>query len=107
MVAHIAGRLLEPEEGRRFARDAVKWIEKTLGPTYLWPGNYREPEQCIRSLVLRGEYRPTASLKATGEDDWNAIIELGEVTAEEVLRRYTRHVHSRTGTVAATARRLD
>jgi len=79
MVAHIAGRLLEPEEGRRFARDAVKWIE----------------------------YRPTASLKATGEDDWNAIIELGEVTAEEVLRRYTRHVHSRTGTVAATARRLD
>lgn len=107
LVRHIAARLLGLEEAESFAHDAVAWIEKTLGKAYTWPGNFRELEQCMRSLVLRGEYRPAGALVRGGAEDWNATIEAGALTAEELLRRYTRIVHAQAGTIEETARRLD
>lgn len=104
LVAHVAGRLLGDEEGGEFAREAVEWIEKNLGAGYAWPGNFRELEQCVRNLLVRGEYRPPA--KAAVED-WNSLLGEGKLTAEEVMRRYTRQVHAQAGTVEETARRLD
>lgn len=107
LVRHIATRLLGPEEADAFAHDTVAWIETTLGEAYAWPGNFRELEQCVRSLVLRGEYRPAGPLARGGAEDWNATIEAGSLTAEELLRRYTRIVHAQAGTIEETARRLD
>jgi DNA-binding NtrC family response regulator len=107
LVAHIAGRLLEPEEAAGFTRDTITWIEKNLGAGYAWPGNFRELEQCVRNLVLRGDYQPAGSLSRAGADDWNSLIESGALTAEELLRRYTRIVFAQAGTIEETARRLD
>lgn len=107
LVAHIAGRLLEPEETEAFTRETLAWIEQHLGARYAWPGNFRELEQCVRNLVLRGDYRPAGSLARGGAEDWNALIESGALTAEELLRRYTRLVHGQAGTIEETARRLD
>ncbi|MSU51013.1 MAG: sigma-54-dependent Fis family transcriptional regulator [Opitutus sp.] len=107
LVAHIAGRLLDADEAPAFTRDTLAWIEKNLGGNYAWPGNFRELEQCVRSLVLRGDYRPAGPLARAGTDDWNTLIESGSLTAEELLRRYTRIVFSQAGTVEETARRLD
>jgi DNA-binding NtrC family response regulator len=106
LVAHVAQRLLGDEEGERFAREAAGWIEKNLGAGYAWPGNFRELEQCVRNLLVRGEYRPPA-VRADVGDDWNSLLGEGTLTAEEVLRRYTRQVHAQAGTVEETARRLD
>lgn len=106
LVGFVAGRLLGDEEGGVFAREAVAWIEETLGESYAWPGNFRELEQCMRNLLVRGSYRPTA-LTAGAVEDWNTLLGAGKLTAEEVLRRYTRHVHGQAGTVEETARRLD
>jgi hypothetical protein len=58
-------------------------------------------------LLLRGQYRPAGPLVRGAADDWNAIIETGALTAEELLRRYTRIVFARAGTIEETARRLD
>ncbi len=107
LLAHIAGRLLGAEEAPAFTRDALAWIEKNLGVRYAWPGNFRELEQCVRNLVLRGEYRPAGPLARGGADDWNAVIESGALTAEELLRRYTRIVFAQAGNIEETARRLD
>lgn len=107
LVAHIAGRLLEAEEVADFTRDTLAWIEKNLGASYTWPGNFRELEQCVRNLVLRGEYRPAGPLARAGSDDWNVLIESGAMTAEELLRRYTRIVFAQAGSIEETARRLD
>jgi DNA-binding NtrC family response regulator len=107
LVAHIAGRLLDPEEAAAFTRETVEWIERHLGPRYPWPGNVRELEQCIRNLLLRGEYRPAGPLLRGGADDWNALIASGTLTAGELLRRYTRVVFAQAGTIEETARRLD
>jgi DNA-binding NtrC family response regulator len=110
MVAHIAARLLgrgEAADADSFADDAVRWIRKNLGDAYPWPGNFRELEQCVRNLILRGEYRPAGPLARGATDDWNTVIEGGALTAEELLRRYTRIVFAQAGTVEETARRLD
>ena len=34
------------------------WIARNLEPGYLWPGNYRELEQCIKNVLIRRDYRP-------------------------------------------------
>jgi DNA-binding NtrC family response regulator len=107
LVAHIAGRLLDPEEAAGFTRDTLQWIEKNLGADYAWPGNFRELEQCVRNLVLRGEYRPAGPLARATAADWNVVIESGALTAEELLRRYTRIVFAQAGTIEEAARRLD
>jgi DNA-binding NtrC family response regulator len=106
LVAHIAERLLGDEEAERFTREAVEWIERNLGEGYAWPGNFRELEQCVRNLLVRGEYRPPA-VKAVATEDWNTLLGEGRLTAEEVMRRYTQQVHAQAGTVEETARRLD
>ncbi|HLP26307.1 MAG TPA: sigma-54-dependent Fis family transcriptional regulator, partial [Acidobacteriota bacterium] len=47
-------------------------------------------------------------LALASDDDWNAIIARGRLTAEELLTRYTRIVHAQAGgNVEETARRLD
>lgn len=107
LVAHIVSRLLEPEEAETFTRETVHWIEDRLGARYPWPGNFRELEQCVRNLLLRGEYRPAGPLLRAGADDWNALIGAGALTADELLRRYTRLVHAQAGSIEETARRLD
>lgn len=107
LVAHIAGRLLDVDEAERFTGETLAWIDRHLGPRYAWPGNFRELEQCVRNLVLRGEYRPAGPLARAGSEDWNVLIESGALTAEELLRRYTRIVHAQAGTIEETARRLD
>ena len=61
----------------------------------------------MRNLLLRGQYRPAGPLVRGAAHDWNAIIETGALTAEELLRRYTRIVFARAGTIEETARRLD
>lgn len=86
----------------------VAWIERHLGPGYAWPGNTRELEQCVRNLILRGTYAPAGPLAQPASEDWNAIIARGRLTAEELLARYTRHVHAQAGgNIEETARRLD
>ncbi len=114
LVGHVAARLLGEAEGEaeteRFTREAVAWIERELGPRYPWPGNFRELEQCVRNLLVRGSYRPAPAPGGGAGDgeDWNAALAPGRLTAEEVLRRYTRHVHAMEGgNIEATARRLD
>lgn len=107
LVRHIAGKLLDEDEAETFTRETLAWIERNLGARYAWPGNFRELEQCVRNLVLRGDYRPAGPLVRGGSEDWNVFIEAGALTAEELLRRYTRIVHAQAGTIEETARRLD
>jgi transcriptional regulator with GAF, ATPase, and Fis domain len=107
LVEHIAGKLLDADEAQAFTRDTLAWIAKNLGARYAWPGNFRELEQCVRNLVLRGDYRPAGPLTRGDAEDWNTLIESCALTADELLRRYTRIVFAQSGTVEETARRLD
>jgi transcriptional regulator of acetoin/glycerol metabolism len=80
------------------------WVDQHLGNEYPWPGNVRELEQCVRNVMIRGEYRPQAS--ATAEDDLGQRVLEGSLTADELLTRYVRRVHGQAGSYQEAARRL-
>jgi DNA-binding NtrC family response regulator len=56
----IARQLLVGLEGEieTLTSNSVAWIYEHLGPDYSWPGNIRELEQCVRSVMIRGSYSP-------------------------------------------------
>jgi transcriptional regulator with AAA-type ATPase domain len=108
LLRALAGRIAGEEEADAVADEAERWIASRLGSEYPWPGNVRELEQCVRNVLVRGEYRPPA-LPTSASDAPKALAEAmltGGLTAEELLRRYCTLVYARTGSYVETARRL-
>jgi sigma-54 specific flagellar transcriptional regulator A len=87
--------------------DAVlQSLEDTIPRGYPWPGNVRELEQAVRRILLTGRYAPQALGAATNEDE--QLVEkllAGELTAAELLARYSAMLHRRLGTYAEVAKR--
>jgi hypothetical protein len=79
-----AERIVGPATAPEIASEAAGWIRRELGDAYAWPGNVRELEQCLRSLLLRGAYRPQSAPPARLADELRA----GNLTADELLDRY-------------------
>lgn len=84
------------------AGEVERWIGRNLPAGYGWPGNYRELEQCVRNILIRGSYQPLEA-----GDDFHARFERGALTADEVLNHYVRLVYRQAGSYEETARRLD
>jgi transcriptional regulator with AAA-type ATPase domain len=101
LVLHIAGSVVGESESEEVARDVLDVIEKKLGPRYAWPGNFRELEQCVRSVVVRGDYAP-----AVAPSSPHSPMLDGRMTEEELLRWYTSLVYQQTGSYQEVARRL-
>ncbi len=106
LVVVLARRLVDPEEVEVLADETVSWVETELGAEYSWPGNVRELEQCVRSVLVRGEYRPAAPPRPDGAEDLVAQLREGELSADELLRRYCTEVYARVGSYEEAARRL-
>jgi transcriptional regulator with AAA-type ATPase domain len=102
LLRHIARRLVGPEADA-LAAEAQTWIAANLGPSYPWPGNIRELEQCVRNVLVRGEYRPA---RPEAEPSLAEQIEAGRLTADELLDRYCASVYRSSGSYEAAARRL-
>jgi transcriptional regulator with GAF, ATPase, and Fis domain len=58
LVRVIAGRVAGEAEAESLAEETERWIAVNLRPDYRRPGNVRELEQCVRNVMIRGEYRP-------------------------------------------------
>jgi transcriptional regulator with AAA-type ATPase domain len=105
LVVYMA-RKVAGAEAEEFAAEAVTWVERNLGPTYRWPGNYRELEQCVRNVLIRRDYKPSAQPVRDPEDELAHAFRAGELTAEQLLCRYCACIYGRTGSYEETARRL-
>jgi transcriptional regulator with AAA-type ATPase domain len=105
MVARVTG-----EDDPKLAAEVETWIESRLGAGYPWPGNMRELEQCVRNVLIRGEYRPPPLRKRPGADDpYRELVEQvasGALSADELLSRYCTIVYLQTGSYEQAARRL-
>ncbi|NQV22976.1 MAG: sigma-54-dependent Fis family transcriptional regulator [Rhodopirellula sp.] len=126
LVAHVAKRCLgakaQTEFVERLTRSTLEWIERSpsMGHAFGWPGNFRELEQCVRSVMVRGEYHPqprhqiVRPSRATDQsasepshlDRVVAEFRAGSLTLDEMQVRYCSLVHAQTGNMAETARRL-
>jgi len=100
LVTHIATNVAGDEEADAITEDVMKVIGRKLGPEYPWSGNFRELEQCVRRIMIRGDYAP--SMIAPTQP---AVLD-GRMTEEELLRWYTNLVYQQSGSYQEAARRL-
>ena len=93
----------DPAHAAELTDAVVRHIQRELGEGYDWPGNFRELEQCVRSVAIRGRYEP---LERRGEDALDAALRETSCDADTLVARYARLVHRREGSYAAAARVL-
>lgn len=93
------------EQGERCLPEVETWVATNLPRGYAWPGNYRELEQCVRNVIIRGTYLPVQQ-GAAAEDAWMRRFRRGELTADEVLARYAAEVYGLTGSYEEAAKRM-
>ncbi len=106
LILFLARRLVGDAEAPALADEVQAWIEAHLGPSYPWPGNVRELEQCVRNVLIRGEYRPPTARDGGPAEDLAAALRAGALTAEQLLARYCALVYAETRSYQETARRL-
>jgi transcriptional regulator with GAF, ATPase, and Fis domain len=108
LITHIIQRIVGEADDSLIGQ-VEQWIAGRLGPTYPWPGNVRELEQCVRNILVRGEYRPLRHAPTTpigGREALAAEICRGTLTADEMLGQYCALVYASCGSYVETARRL-
>ncbi len=109
LVQLIIAGLVSDQDLESSTAEVLDWIESSLGLDYAWPGNFRELEQCVRNLLIRGSYEPAAS-PASGASEMTADLasEVADMKldAEDLLRRYTTLVYFRSGSYVGAARTL-
>jgi len=101
-----AGRVVGPAAADDLAADVEHWVENHLPPDYPWPGNMRELEQCVRSILIRGDYQPRRIVGETPAGH-GEILNNRRLTAEEMLQCYCAKVYADTDSYEETARRLN
>ena len=104
LVRFLAGRIAGPD-GDAVASEAIAFIETQLPAGYPWAGNYRELEQCIRNILVRREYTPPPVNPTLRADLFDEARD-GNLSADDMLRRYCTLVYAQTGSYEAAAARL-
>jgi DNA-binding NtrC family response regulator len=93
-------------EGLDLADRVLEQLEASVPRDYLWPGNVRELEQALRRILLTGRYVPDIAGAGADEDQRLADqLRAGQLTAAELLARYSAMLHRRLGTYAEVAKR--
>lgn len=104
LVLHVARRIDETHAAE-ITENVVACVCRRLGANYPWPGNFRELEQCVRSVLVRNDYVPTPVGPARGGSFLDSVAR-GELNENELLRAYYTRVFQQCGSFAETARRL-
>jgi sigma-54 specific flagellar transcriptional regulator A len=101
LVARITG-----DAASNLAAEVLDALERDVPRGYPWPGNVRELEQAVRRILLTGRYAP--DIAHAGRDEDEQLLEklrAGELTAAELLARYSAMLYRRLGTYADVAKR--
>lgn len=106
LVRFVARGIVGEEEATEFGAEAEEWIVSHLGTDYPWPGNFRELEQCLRNLVIRGQYHPPRLAGSVTNDSFTARLLAGELTAAQLMQAYCARLYEECGNYGAVARRL-
>lgn len=110
LVAHVCNHQAGPEDGAGLTQEVLRHIERKLGRDYRWPGNFRELEQCVRNILVHGDYRPALGAPGDGSRQdgvhWTEAARLGQLTLDGLLHHYCHQMVGEVGTLEEAARRL-
>jgi DNA-binding NtrC family response regulator len=106
LVRFICERVAGAGEADVLAAEVEKAIERSPGRDYAWPGNFRELEQCVRSVMLRGEYRATSAVSTDARQAIAAGVLGGAFTADDLLRNYCTLLYAKTRNYSHVAEKL-
>ena len=108
LLHHVLSKVLGGIDEAVFS-ELERKIQALVKTHYLWPGNVREFEQCVRTLLIASDYDPLipAGQMATGLKGLLARMERSEATLQDVLTEYCRHTLAVTGGYQAAADRLE
>jgi transcriptional regulator with AAA-type ATPase domain len=102
MVRRVAG-----DEAQGCVDEVQEWMASNLASDYAWPGNYRELEQCVRNVIIRGSYQPVAKSGEAADGEFLADLGAGKLQADAVVAWYAALVYRQTGSYEEAARRLN
>ena len=80
-------------------------LTKNLPEGYAWPGNVRELEQAVRRILLTGAYTADPLPLLGQEETLLERLRSGDMTAAELLARYSALLYRRFGTYSEVAKR--
>jgi hypothetical protein len=103
LANHVATREAGEGESRELLRFFEQW--QKAHPQYRWPGNFRELEQAIRSLLVHGTYEP--SVTATVGSTLAAQLASTGWTLKELTTEYVTELYRRTPNYEEVARQLE
>ncbi len=109
LIQVIVADLVGGQDVASATAEVMGWIESSLGIDYAWPGNFRELEQCVRNVLIRGSYEPAATPAAgaaTTTADFASEVAEMKLDAESLLSRYATLVYFRTGSYLGAAKTL-
>jgi len=95
LVRVIVQRALGDSDDATF-EEVMRGIAQSVDRDYAWPGNMRELEQCVRNLLIHGQYVPPRSpRKIDPLDSLLQSMRNAEATLEEVVSKYSNWVYTR------------
>ncbi len=106
LVAFISERLAG-SEGPALTAETCDFIRNQLPYDYDWPGNFRELEQCVRNVLLHGDYQPQdLRRQPKGQPEWQQRFAEGGYTVDELLRAYITPLYDKTPNYEELGRKL-
>jgi DNA-binding NtrC family response regulator len=106
LVRFISTRVAGESEAESLTGEVMRAIETSPGLDYRWPGNFRELEQCVRSVMLRGEYRTSSTESSDARQAIAGAVLSGSFTADDLLRNYCTLLYAKTRNYSHVATRL-
>lgn len=105
LVRFISARVAGEAEAEQLTAEVVRAIERSPGRDYRWPGNFRELEQCVRSVMLRGTYEPAPPSHDARQRIAGAVLS-GTLSADELFRNYCTLLYAKTRNYSQVAEKL-
>lgn len=107
LVLNCARKLAGADEAPALTDEVLQAIKRDLPPNYEWPGNYRELEQCVRSVLMHGNYTPVPlSTQSSPSALLAGEFERGSLSVDALLSRYITHLFAHTPNYEELGRKL-
>jgi DNA-binding NtrC family response regulator len=103
LVEFISARVAGEEEASALTDEVMRAIPHK---SYSWPGNFRELEQCVRSVMLRGTYEPHGAAPRDARQRIAHAVVSGHFTADDLLRHYCTLLYATSRNYSEVAERL-